>query len=414
MGKYIKVISIITETYCEKYPERGLCFDFDNSTKSFGNKNNQPHIFFKDSEKTWKKILTKGSIALGETYVDKLWDGSHIDVPYFLEFIVEIHEDKSLRKNINFLDKATIGFALMRSTNKNAGVSHDHDINSHYSLEFALSDIDASNQFFYPIVTEEFPVYSCGIWETGAKNLKEAQLVKFKRYAELLELDENKNLLDLGCGWGAQALWYAKELGTKVTLVTLSKAQAKHIEYKIKSKGLEEKAEVKLMDMMNIDTLGKKYDAIMSIGAIEHIEDFDTLFSKASGILSKNGKALFHTMFNHVHHDFDTWHGKYMWPGVHIPSRERLLKPLAANFETISFTQYRKGSYSKTFRCWLQNFVDNENDLLAILNKANPKGNNEKFIREFKYYLQFCATIYNTFMDVGYALCDNKIIERNE
>jgi cyclopropane-fatty-acyl-phospholipid synthase len=165
------------------------------------------------------------------------------------------------------------------------------------------------------------------------------------------------------------------------------------------------------MDMMNIDKLNEKYDAIMSIEAIEHIKDFDTLFKKSSKILSKNGKALFQTAFNHIHHDFDTWNGKYMWPGIKITSRKRLLDSCAKNFETISFTQYKKLSYSKTFMCWLQNFIDNEKKLLSILDKANSKEDNEIFIRKFKYYLQCCVAVYKVYMDVGFALCDNEKVK---
>lgn len=414
MGRYTNTIIQIAKNYCEKYPKRGMHFNFDDTPYFFGNKKQQPKIFFKNSENTWKKILTRGSLALGETYVDKLWDGSHTDVPYFLEFMLNIHEDKDLRKNINFINKIIIGFALMGSTNKSIGLSHKHNINSHYSLELVLNNIDASNDFFSLFLTKEFPVYSCGVWDTGAQNLQEAQLAKFMWYADLLKLDNTKKLIDLGCGWGAQSLWYAKKIGVNVTLITLSKAQAKYIENKIKFEGLQDKAKVRLMDMMDIDSLGGKYDAIISLGAIEHIEDFDTLFKKSSKILSKKGKALFHTMFNHIHHDFDAWNGKYMWPGIQIPSRKRLLDPLSKYFKTVSFTQYRKGSYSKTFRHWLQNFIDNENELLSILDKAESAGNNEQFMRQFKYYLQCCSIVYNVYMDVGFALCDNNKIKRDE
>lgn len=411
---YLTIISKIAHNYCQKFPERGLVFLFDKEKKVFGIEQNAPIITFHDAEKTWKRILRGGSIALGETYTEKKWDGSHRDIPFFLEFMLNILEDRKLLKGLSIYEKLMIVLALKKSTSQSLGESHDKNINSHYSLELALANINASNEFFSHILTKEFPVYSCALWENGAKNLTDAQLDKFKLYANHLKLTEDKTLLDLGCGWGAQSLWYAKNLGANVTLITLSKAQAEHIKNIVKKERLENKVTLKIMDMMDIDKLEQKYDAIMSLGAIEHIEDFDTLFKKSAAILKPNGKVLFHTMFNHLHHDFDAWNSLYMWPGVQIPSRERLLNALSKSFQNLTFTPYKKGSYSKTFRCWLENFIQNEDKLLSILNQANPQGDNENFMGKFKYYLMCCCTVYNVYMDVGYALCDNACISRNE
>ncbi len=412
MSYYLNIINKITKNYCDKYPDIGFTFMYDNKTKTFGSKINNYTIQFKEAEKTWKKILTNGSVALGETFTQNLWDGYYKDIPFFLEFMLNILEDKDLTKNISIFNKLIIFIASQKSTTKSIGHTHKTNINSHYSLELILSDVNASNDFFFPILGENYPVYSCGFWKNGASTLEEAQLAKFNLYADKLKLDDSKSLIDLGCGWGAQSLWYAKNLKTNVTLITLSKAQASYIKNQIKKEGLQQKATLKLMDMMDINKLNKQYDAIISLGAIEHIEDFPTLFKKSNDILTPNGKALFHTMFNHVHHDFDKWNSEYMWPGVQIPSRQRLLDALAMNFNNISFEQYTRGSYSKTFRHWLQNFVENENYLLKILNNANPNGNNKKFMRRFKYYLMCCCAVYNVYMDVGYALCDNKCIPK--
>ncbi len=411
MGKYVNIIHKIATAYCRKHPERGLTFVCDGNKKSFGSKNTHT-IIFRNAEKTWKQILKGGSIALGNTYIENKWDGDYKDIPFFLEFMLNILEDKTLIKNLSFYDKLSIVLALKKSVTKSSGYSHEKNINSHYSLEFVLSDINASNKFFFPVLSKDFPVYSCGLWETGAKNLEEAQLEKFKLYAKLLNLKKSKKLIDLGCGWGIQSLWYAKNLGVNVTLVTLSKAQAKYIQDIVKKENLQNLVTLKLMDMMDVDKLNKKYDAIISLGAIEHIEDFNTLFKKSRSILSSNGIALFHTMFNHIHHDFDAWNSIYMWPGVQIPSRQRLLGSLTKYFENVSFTPYKKGSYSKTFRCWLDNFVKNEKKLLNILDEANPSGDNKKFMRKFKYYLMCCVSAHNVYMDVGYALCSSKRIER--
>ncbi len=412
----LSTILSIADVYFKKHPERGLRLILDEDEISFGNPNHQPTVFFKNANATWRKILSNGSMALGELYVKGLWGGTYEDIPYFLEFMLNILEDKSLTTDLPMIEKMIIGVASLVSTTKSGGTTHYGNINSHYSLELALSNVEASNEFFYPILTKDYCVYSCGVWHKGARTLKEAQQSKFDWYANLLNLGRNSRLLDLGCGWGTQSLWYANNLDVNVTMVTLSEAQFKHIDDRISTEGIRDKADVKLMDMMDIDMLGEKFDAVISLGAIEHIEDFDTLFKKTSDVLSVEGKALFHTMFNHVHHDFDKWNSVHMWPGVQIPSRERLLTSLASSFKNVSFTQYPKGSYSKTFRCWLENFVSNEEYLLSILDRANPGQNvhNVNFIRRFKYYLMCCCAVYNVYMDVGFALCDNSRISREE
>jgi len=54
--------------------------------------------------------------------------------------------------------------------------------------------------------------------------LEIAQRRKIKRMCDSINLKEEERFMDIGCGWGALAIYAAKERGAKVTALTLSKA----------------------------------------------------------------------------------------------------------------------------------------------------------------------------------------------
>ena len=67
--------------------------------------------------------------------------------------------------------------------------------------------------------------YSSAIFLKKNSNLYDAQIHKYDQIAKPMQLNENSNLLEIGCGWGGFSTYVAKKYKSKVKAITISKAQ---------------------------------------------------------------------------------------------------------------------------------------------------------------------------------------------
>ena len=70
--------------------------------------------------------------------------------------------------------------------------------------------------------------YSSGFFLLPEDDLSKAQINKYKKIVEPMQLDDHSTLLDIGCGWGGFSSYVAKNFGTKIKAITNSK---NHFEY---------------------------------------------------------------------------------------------------------------------------------------------------------------------------------------
>jgi cyclopropane-fatty-acyl-phospholipid synthase len=88
-------------------------------------------------------------------------------------------------------------------------------------------------------------------------------------------------VLEIGCGWGGFATFAAKEIGCRVTGLTISPSQAAYARERIAQTGLAERVEIKLQDYR--DERGS-YDRIASIEMFEAVgEAFWPIFFRTAG-----------------------------------------------------------------------------------------------------------------------------------
>ena len=76
-------------------------------------------------------------------------------------------------------------------------------------------------------------------------------------------------MLDVGCGWGAFAIHAAREHGVHVTGITLSEPQAALARERAAAAGVGDQVDIRVMDYREI--AGETFDAIASIGMVEHV-----------------------------------------------------------------------------------------------------------------------------------------------
>jgi cyclopropane-fatty-acyl-phospholipid synthase len=148
---------------------------------------------------------------------------------------------------------------------------------------------DVSNEFF-ALFLDETMTYSCalfsreldsleGSWGThpprggwGPNTLEQAQAAKRELICRKLALKEGERVLDVGCGWGSFVIHAAANHGVHAVGITLSPAQAELARTRVAEAGLEDRVEIRVEDYRELGGAGEGYDAIASIGMVEHGE----------------------------------------------------------------------------------------------------------------------------------------------
>jgi cyclopropane-fatty-acyl-phospholipid synthase len=123
---------------------------------------------------------------------------------------------------------------------------------------------DVGNEFFQLWLDHQLN-YSCALWEDG-DDLEAAQQRKLGYLSDLARTGPETNVLDIGCGWGANLAHQAAVRGVRrMHGITLSTAQL----VLARSRGIPG-ATLQLCDYRDF-TPAQPFDAVMSIGMMEHI-----------------------------------------------------------------------------------------------------------------------------------------------
>ena len=199
-------------------------------------------------ERLYARVLRRGSLGLGEAYMDGWWDAEALDDFFFRAFMYLRRGGRHPVAPSNFT-------ALLRSLTSNLqSVSR--------SFQVGKKHYDTGNRLFSAML-DSYMNYSCGYWK-NAQTLESAQQAKMKLVCEKLMLEPGMKVLDIGCGWGGTAKYMAENYGVSVTGITISEEQARYARDLCKNLP----ARIELMDYRR---LTGRFDRIYSIGMFEHV-----------------------------------------------------------------------------------------------------------------------------------------------
>jgi len=316
-------------------------------------------------ERFYKRVLTYGSLGLGESYMDSWWDSESLD-GFFCKILSAGIESKVRNwRIIPYLLKAVILNVGRKSRAFNIGERH-------YDIGNGL----------YKNMLDKRMVYTCGYWKE-ARNLDEAQETKLDLVCRKLDFKRGQKVLDIGCGWGSFAKYAAERYGVSVVGITVSKEQAE-LGSTI-CKGLP--VEIRLQDYRD---LNGQFDHIVSFGMFEHVcyKNYRTFMKIVNRCLKDNGLFLLHTIGrNRSVVANDPWMDKYIFPDSMIPS----IKQIGASIENLFVMEdwHNFGSeYDKTLMAWYSNFKNNWDNIKSDYD--------ERFYRMWKYYLLSCAGLFRS------------------
>ena len=271
---------------------------WDGSSVVYGD--GEPEVTITFKEKIPIRDITKNaSIALGEAYMD-----GKIEIQGSIQKLIE----SAYESAGSFMRNSKFRKFLPKQGHSEK--ESETDVQSHY---------DVGNDF-YKLWLDDTMTYSCAYF-TGDNHddLTKAQEDKVQHILKKLNPKPGKTFLDIGCGWGTLMLTAAKEYGLKVTGVTLSEEQYRFVQEQIKKDGLEDVAEVKLVDYRELGD--QKWDYITSVGMFEHVgkENLGLYFKDIQRYLTDDGVALIHGITRQQGGAYNGWINKYIFPGGYVP-----------------------------------------------------------------------------------------------
>ena len=311
------------------------------------------------------EVLSRGSLGLGETYMDGAWDTDDLDGLLTRLMRARLHE------RVHGLDAwwtvARATLLYMQSRRRARRV-----VRVHYDL---------GNDLFRAMLGERM-VYSCGYWARAA-TLDEAQEAKLDLIARKLELAPGMKVLDIGCGWGEALKFMAERYGVSGVGVTISKEQAALA--RELCRGLP--VEIRLQDYRELDG---RYDRVFSIGMFEHVglRNYRRYFDTVRRCLAPDGLTLLHTIGSNVSvRATDPWIGRYIFPNSMLPSAAQITQAFEGLFVMEDWHGFGP-DYDRTLQAWRANIERTWPSL--------PARYDERFRRMWRFYLAASMAVFRT------------------
>ncbi len=229
--------------------------------------------------------------------------------------------------------------------------------------------------------------YSSAIFRDEDDDLTEAQVAKYRRLAELADIQPGDHVLEIGCGWGGFAEFAATQLGAHITGITLSTEQAAYARDRLRRAGVADRTEIKIQDFR--EETGT-YDKIVSIEMIESIpaDLWPDLFDQITARLRPDGKVamqaitidprLFDSLLAR-----DDFISKHIFPGGALPSVPRLDELATERGLILKSVDAFASSYARTLHTWRERFEEAWPTLRDL-------DLDERFRRTWRYYLAYC------------------------
>jgi cyclopropane-fatty-acyl-phospholipid synthase len=250
--------------------------------------------------------------------------------------------------------------------------THDH---SPESDRAAISHhYDVSNDF-YKLFLDERMVYSCAYFHADDDTLEAAQRQKLDHICRKLRLKPGERFLDIGCGWGALAIWAARHYGVHAHGITLSTEQLAEAQRRVAAEGLQDKITIELRDYRALEGEGV-YDKVSSVGMFEHVglSNLPQYHATVHRVLKPNGLFLNHG----ITHEEDGWQpsvdtefiNRYVFPDGELDRVSSIQAGMErAQFE-IQDVENLRTHYAKTLRHWVSRLEASHDDAVAHVSEA--------------------------------------------
>ncbi|MES2591494.1 MAG: cyclopropane-fatty-acyl-phospholipid synthase family protein [Bacteroidota bacterium] len=334
----------------------------------------------------FKRCVLYGDIGFGEAYVDGDWETDNIGnvIKWFLLNVENAPTASGSQTQTFALNVLKLFNTIYHKKRENSINGSKKNISEHYDLH---------NDFF-ALFLDPTMTYSCAYFKSGEMSLQQAQIEKYDRLCQQLNLKATDHVLEIGSGWGQNAIHMAKQYGCRVTTVTISQEQYKLTKERIIKENLSDKVDVLLKDYRLIEG---KFDKIVSIEMLEAVghKFLKAYFKKCNNLLKKDGILAIQVItcpdsrYESLRNGVD-WIQKHIFPGSLLPSVGTINKVINKTSDMTMVDLKDMGlHYARTLSEWQQQFNQQ-------LSEVKKMGFDERFIRKWNYYFHYCEAAFRT------------------
>jgi len=344
----------------------------DGKTSSYGHGISVAEVTVADWE-VFDLLFRKGDIGLAEAIIMNRMQVS--DVATLVEWACK--NDQALGEAFRGKWYGVFAERIKHLLARNSRQGAKNNIVAHYDL---------GNEF-YKLWLDQSMTYSSAIFKEDDCDLHGAQMQKYDRIIEQLNIKSTDHILEIGCGWGGFFSRAVEKTGCKVTAVMNSPSQAKHNRDMIEKKGFTKNVELRQIDYRDIEG---KFDKIVSIEMIEAVGEqyWNDYFKKITSSLKAQGKAMIQgiTIREDLFYSYrksTDFIQQYVFPGGMLLTDSVFENQSARNSLHLEDKFKFPGSYARTLQIWRENFN-------MALPAVKQLGYDEKFIRLWDLYLAYC------------------------
>ncbi|MGZ3403190.1 MAG: class I SAM-dependent methyltransferase [Phenylobacterium sp.] len=326
-----------------------------------------------------RRALSAGDIGFAEAYM-----AGEFDTPNLPELLYVFAANWDRQHHV------TMGNPLAWTINRirhalrsNSKQGSKKNIHAHYDLGNAFYD-----KWLDPTMT-----YSSAKFDRPDQPLPEAQSAKYRALAQSMGLQAGQSVLEIGCGWGGFAEYAAREVGAKVTAITISEEQFAFAKQRIFEAGLNDRADIRMVDYRDVEG---RFDRVASIEMFEAVGEryWPAYFGKINETLVPGGRAglqiiTIKDQYFEEYRSRSDFIQKYIFPGGMLPSEERLKKVTDKAGLTWTGIERFGRDYADTLAQWHRSFD-------AAWNDIRPLGFDERFRKLWKFYLSYCEAGFRT------------------
>lgn len=352
----------------------------DGEILTFGRKSpDGPAVLKVHNMSFFNRTLRQGAMGFAESYMDGEWSS-----PDLAKLLILLNSNMTMLQQSIGKNRFTQWInRIIHILRPNTREGAKRNIHAHYDL---------GNEF-YALWLDATMTYSSALFRDSQQTLRDAQNEKYRALAASTDIGPDDHVLEIGCGWGGFAEFAAREIGCKVTGITISNEQLAFAKNRIAMAGLQDKVDFKFCDYRD---LTEKYDRIVSIEMFEAVGEsyWPTYFDQVHACLKPGGKAGLQ-IITIAKERFDSYRKKtdfiqrYIFPGGMLPSPERLDGEFAnADLKLVAREDFA-ADYARTLAEWRHRFLEVWPEVQAL-------GFDARFRNMWEYYLAYCEAGFTT------------------
>lgn len=352
----------------------------DGEVLTFGKAGNDgPTVLNVNDAAFFSRTLRHGAMGFAESYMDGEWTS-----PDLSKLLILFNRNMTMFQQTIGKNRMTQWLnRVIHILRPNTRDGAKRNIHAHYDL---------GNEF-YALWLDTTMTYSSALFRDSQQELRDAQNEKYRALAASTGIGPDDHVLEIGCGWGGFAEFAAREIGCKVTGITISNEQLAFARDRIERAGLQDKVDFKFCDYRDLD---EKFDRIVSIEMFEAVGEsyWPTYFNQIYNCLKPGGRAGLQ-IITIAKERFDSYRKKtdfiqrYIFPGGMLPSPERLDKEFAAEDLELVAREDFAADYARTLAEWRHRFLDVWPEVQAL-------GFETRFRNMWEYYLAYCEAGFTT------------------